>query len=62
MQNLANISVAVNKRPKNPKGQLRMENPETRDTLEATERRQSSKQPNREYLDDDQYEPYQVFW
>ena len=35
MWNLANIPVAVNKRQKNPKGQLRMENPETRDTLEA---------------------------
>ena len=35
MWNLANISVAVNKRQKNPKWQLRMENPETRDTLEA---------------------------
>ena len=55
MWNLANISVAVNKRQKNPKGQLRMEIQRHEiHWRQATERRQSSKQPNREYLDDDQ--------
>ena len=44
MRNLANISVAANKRQKNPKGQLRMENPETRDTLEASHRTKTIKQ------------------
>ena len=44
MRNLANIFVAVNKRQKNPKGQLRMENPETRDTLEASHRTKTIKQ------------------
>ena len=44
MRNLSNISVAVNKREENPKGQLRMDNPETRKALEVSHRTKTIKQ------------------
>jgi len=50
MRNLANISVAVNKRQKNPKGQLRMDNPEIRETLEACHRTKTIKQTAQHWI------------